>query len=53
MFLDGKEIANDRVREMNRENIETVEVFKGAAALEEYGARARNGVILNTSNTGR
>jgi hypothetical protein len=53
VFLDGREIGNDAVLNMDRENIEAVEVVKGRAALEKYGTRARNGVILITSKAGR
>ena len=39
--------------DINPEDIESVEVVKGAAAASLYGARAGNGVIQITSKTGR
>jgi len=46
IFVDGKEFSADSVRRFPSENIESVEVFKGNAAIKKYGARAQNGVIV-------
>ena len=48
VFLDGKEISSLEGREVDSKTIESVEVIKGKAAHEKYGARAANGVILIT-----
>ena len=39
--------------EINQENIESVNVLKGAAASALYGSRAANGVIVITTKSGR
>jgi TonB-linked SusC/RagA family outer membrane protein len=39
--------------DMNSDDIENVEILKGAAAAAIYGARAANGVILITTKKGR
>ncbi len=39
--------------EINQENIESVNVLKGAAASALYGSRAANGVIVITTKSGK
>jgi TonB-dependent starch-binding outer membrane protein SusC len=43
----------NRVADLNPNDIETVEVLKGAAASAIYGSRASNGVIIITTKRGR
>jgi TonB-linked SusC/RagA family outer membrane protein len=43
----------NRVADINPNDIETVEVLKGAAASAIYGSRASNGVVLITTKRGR
>jgi TonB-linked SusC/RagA family outer membrane protein len=43
----------NRMIDMNPDDIENVEILKGAAAAAIYGARAANGVILITTKHGR
>jgi TonB-dependent starch-binding outer membrane protein SusC len=43
----------NRVADLNPNDIETVEVLKGAAASAIYGSRASNGVVLITTKRGR
>jgi TonB-linked SusC/RagA family outer membrane protein len=45
--------APNRMVDVNSEDIENVEILKGAAAAAIYGARAANGVILITTKHGR
>lgn len=50
--VDGKQLADDRV-DLNPGEIESVEVFRGALALQQYGEAARNGVVvIKTKKTG-
>src|SRR5690606_3015235 len=48
----GTAIAN-RASDLNPNDIERVEILKGAAATAIYGARGANGVILITTKAGR
>ena len=50
--VDGKRLADHAV-DLNPSDIESVEVFKGAKAIEIYGEDARNGVIVITSKKAR
>ena len=43
----------NRMMDMNPNDIESVEILKGASAAAIYGARAANGVILITTKHGR
>jgi TonB-linked SusC/RagA family outer membrane protein len=45
--------APNRMFDINPDDIENVEILKGAAAAAIYGARAANGVILITTKHGR
>ena len=46
VFVNGKEVSVDSMRKFPTHLIESVSVLKGAKALQDYGERARNGVIL-------
>jgi TonB-dependent SusC/RagA subfamily outer membrane receptor len=49
MFVvDGKRLSDDSV-DLNPSDILTVEVFKGPLAVAQYGADARNGVVVVTT----
>jgi TonB-linked SusC/RagA family outer membrane protein len=48
----GTSLAN-RAADINPNDIESIEVLKGAAAAAIYGARAANGVILITTKSGK
>lgn len=50
--LEGTSTPN-RVSDINPNDIENVEILKGAAAAAIYGARAGNGVVLITTKHGR
>jgi TonB-linked SusC/RagA family outer membrane protein len=46
-------VASNRASDINPDDIESVEILKGAAAAAIYGARAGQGVILITTKSGR
>ncbi|MHB1223048.1 MAG: SusC/RagA family TonB-linked outer membrane protein [Gemmatimonadaceae bacterium] len=46
-------VAQNRAADVNPNDIESVEILKGAAASAIYGARAANGVVLITTKKGR
>ena len=49
----GGAIASNRMVDINPNDVENVEILKGAAAAAIYGQRAANGVILITTKSGR
>ncbi|MFQ5632255.1 MAG: carboxypeptidase-like regulatory domain-containing protein, partial [bacterium] len=51
-FNGGTESQN-RASDLNLEDIESIEILKGAAASAIYGSRASNGVLLITTKSGR
>ena len=50
---NGGSVTQNRAADINPNDIESVEILKGAAASAIYGARAANGVILITTKRGR
>ncbi len=46
MIVDGKEVEGGSMEDIDPENIETVNVYKGDKAIEEYGEKAKNGVVV-------
>ena len=48
----GTAVTN-RVMDLNPNDIESVEILKGAAASAVYGSKAANGVVLITTKSGR
>lgn len=44
--VDGVTMDYDKVREINPANISSMEVLKDKAAIEKYGEKAKNGVIV-------
>jgi len=46
MIVDGKEVEGGSLEDIDPENIETVNVYKGDKAIEKYGAKAKNGVVV-------
>ena len=49
VFIDGKETSKKKAEEMDPEEIEKIEVLKGDGAVEKYGKKAKDGVILITT----
>ena len=45
-ILDGKIIDEDKMKKLNPDSIERIEVLKDAAATALYGSRGRSGVII-------
>ena len=39
----------DETDDLDKDKIETIEVLKGSKAVEKYGEKARNGVVVITS----
>ncbi len=52
IIIDGV-ISNGGIQDINPQDIENVEVVKGAAASSLYGSRAGNGVIQITTRSGK
>ncbi|MFL5577615.1 MAG: SusC/RagA family TonB-linked outer membrane protein [Gemmatimonadaceae bacterium] len=49
---DGSTVTQNRAADINPNDIEAVDILKGAAAAAIYGARAANGVVLITTKRG-
>ena len=52
-FSDAEVAYSNRALDVNPNDIESVEILKGAAAASVYGLRAANGVVLITTKSGR
>jgi TonB-linked SusC/RagA family outer membrane protein len=50
---DGSTAYTNRAADINPNDIESIEILKGAAASAIYGARAAQGVVLITTKSGR
>ena len=48
-----EEDALNRIADLNPNDIENIEVLKGASASAMYGSKASNGVIIITTKHGR
>jgi len=51
--VDNQDNAINRIADINPNDIENVEVLKGASASAIYGSKAANGVILISTKRGR
>ncbi len=51
-ILNGKELSQDEINKIDSRNIETVSVMKGKKAIEIFGEKAINGVVMITLKTG-
>jgi hypothetical protein len=49
IIMDGKEVPDGKMEDLDHENIETIEVLKGSKAVEKYGEKAKDGVVIITS----
>lgn len=45
LLVDGEEVSYDGMKGINPNSIESMEVLKGQSALDQYGEKAKNGVI--------
>jgi len=52
-FPDASTAYTNRAADINPNDIESIEILKGAAASAIYGARAAQGVVLITTKSGR
>jgi TonB-linked SusC/RagA family outer membrane protein len=52
-FADAGTAYTNRAADINPNDIESIEILKGAAASAIYGARAAQGVVLITTRSGR
>ena len=52
-FADASTAISNRAGDINPNDIESIEILKGAAASAIYGARAAQGVVLITTKSGR
>ena len=52
-FPDASTAYSNRAADINPNDIESIEILKGAAASAIYGARAAQGVVLITTKSGR
>ena len=46
MIVDGKEVEGGSLEDINPDDIETVNVYKGDKAIEKYGEKAKDGVVV-------
>ena len=46
MFIDGERVEGVALGDLNPDDIESIEIIKGAAAMNLYGVEAANGVIV-------
>ena len=49
ILVDGKEITKKEMEELNPDKIGEMNVFKGKKAIEKYGKKGGNGVIIITT----
>ncbi len=47
--LDGKEVSKKVIDDLDSDSIDKVEVLKGDGAIEKYGKKAKDGVVLITT----
>lgn len=47
-ILDGKEISKDEMQKIDPNTIKSIEVFKDEKAIEKYGEKGKNGVLVIT-----
>jgi len=45
IIIDGKEVPNKKLDDLDSENIESMSVIKGDAATKKYGKKAKHGVV--------
>ena len=49
IYVDGKEVSHDELGKMKSESVDHIDVLKDQQAIEKYGEKAKNGVILITT----
>ncbi len=48
-FVDGSEVSQEDLNKLDPESLREVEVLKGEKAIDRYGERGKNGVVLITT----
>ena len=48
-IVDGKEVSSEEINKTHPNSIESITVLKDKKAIEKYGAKAKNGVLLITT----
>lgn len=46
ILLDGKKVGKSAIEALDADKIESIEVIKGGKAIDKYGKKAKNGVIV-------
>lgn len=46
IIIDGKEFPEMNMEDVDQKSIETIEILKGDKAVEEYGEKAKHGVVI-------
>ena len=49
IYVDGKEVSHDELGKIKSESVDHIDVLKDKAAIDKYGEKAKNGVILITT----
>ena len=52
-ILDGQEITDKEMKALSPDQIKAIRVFKGEKAIEKFGEKGKNGVIVITSKTAK
>ena len=50
-ILDGKRINGKKLKKINKNTIESIEVYKDNFAIEKFGEKAKNGVVIITTKS--
>ncbi len=48
-IIDGKEISSEEIKNIPANSIEKIEILKGEKAIDKYGKRAKDGVVIITT----
>ena len=51
-YLDGKKVKAEEIKKLSPDTIKSMEVFKGDQAIEKYGKKAKDGVVVITTKKG-
>jgi TonB-dependent SusC/RagA subfamily outer membrane receptor len=50
IIVDGKKMSYKKLQKINVNNIKTITILKDSASISKYGRKARNGVLIVTTN---
>ncbi|MEC7264379.1 MAG: M56 family metallopeptidase [Bacteroidota bacterium] len=51
-YLDGKKVKAEDIKKLSPDTIKSMEVLKGDEAIEKYGKKAKDGVVVITTKKG-